>query len=257
MLRRNYLREKLASGKAVIGTWAVVPSVVTIDIISSTGIDFIIIDQEHGPVSTETVQNMIMACESRAVSPIVRAPGLQEDRILTILDCGAHGVQVPNITTVADVQKLISYSKYPPIGKRGFSPFTRAGDYSIASKETLPRKANENILVAINVEGKEAILNIEGLLEIDELDILFIGLFDLSVALGIPGQVDHPTLISHLEKLTKAINDAGKVAGTIAIKKSDIDTFVSMGMRYIVYMVDCEMFKSAYGDIVSHFRSIK
>jgi 4-hydroxy-2-oxoheptanedioate aldolase len=130
MRRKNFIKEKLISGQPVIGTWSIIPSPVTADIIASTGLDFFIIDSEHGPISFETAQNMVMASESRGVSPVMRVGTINEGDILKALDIGVHVIQIPNINCKQDVVKIIDFSKYLPLGNRGFSPFTRAGNYS-------------------------------------------------------------------------------------------------------------------------------
>ena len=157
-IQKNYVKEKLEAGKTVIGTWSVIPSPIVTDIICSAGVDFIIIDAEHGPITFETAQEMAIACDSRGVSPIMRVGGVNENDILKSLDIGMHGVQIPNIDNIKDVHKLIRYSKYPPIGNRGFSPFTRAGDYTLDNATKITEHANRNTLVGINVEGVEAIM---------------------------------------------------------------------------------------------------
>lgn len=97
MLNRNYLKEKLESGQSVIGTWSIIPSTVTTEIIASTGVDFIIIDAEHGPISFETAQDMAIVCESRGVSPVMRVGTIDEADILKALDIGVHCIQIPNV----------------------------------------------------------------------------------------------------------------------------------------------------------------
>jgi len=246
MLRKNFLKDKLEGGKAVLGTWAMIPSIVTIDIMASAGLDFIIIDSEHGPITFETAQNMAIACESRGVSPMMRVATLDEADILKALDIGMHGVQIPNIKDKRDVEKLVRFAKYPPIGNRGYSPFTRAGNYSIENATILPETANKNTLVAIHIEGKKVIECIDEILTVEPLDILFIGLFDLSKALGMPGKVNDPAVLQHLSEMTKKINDAGKYAGTIATSSETMERFLNMGLKYIVYLVDCEMLCNAY-----------
>ena len=254
MLKKNFIKDKLESGKAVIGTWAIIPSSTVTDIIASTNIDFIIIDAEHGPISFETAQKMAIACESRDVSPIMRVGGIIEADILKALDIGMHGIQIPNIQSESDVQKIVKLSKYPPVGSRGFSPFTRAGNYSIDSSTTLTKKANKNSLVAINIEGVEAIENIDKILKIKELDIIFIGLFDLSKALGIPGQVKDKRVTKLLKSLTSKINKAGKYPGTIATSESDLSKYKKIGLKYILYLVDCEMLRNSYAQVVNKFK---
>lgn len=256
MLKTNFLKQKLENGKAVLGTWSIIPSTITTDIIASSGVDFIIIDAEHGPISFETAQNMAIVCESREVSPVMRVGNINEVDILKALDIGVHCIQIPNINTKKDVEQLISFAKYPPIGKRGFSPFTRAGDYSIQNSTSLTQKANENILIAINIEGKEAIDEIDSILQIKELDIIFIGLFDLSKALGIPGDVNNQRVLDYLEELTSKINNAGKYTGTITTSKDKITSFINIGIKYIVHLVDCEMLRNSYLEIKTHFDKV-
>jgi 4-hydroxy-2-oxoheptanedioate aldolase len=253
MLNKNYLKEKLERGESVIGTWSIIPSTTTTEIIASTGIDFIIIDAEHGPISFETAQDMAIVCESKGVSPIMRVGSINEADILKALDIGVHCIQIPNVINKKDVEKIIELSKYPPLGKRGFSPFTRAGGFSIENSMKLTEEANKNTMIAINIEGKEAIEDIDNILKIKELDIIFIGLFDLSKALGIPGDVENPEVIKYLKKLTKKINDAGKYAGTISTSKERITEFLELGLKYIVHLVDCEVLRSSYTNVVQHF----
>ena len=88
MRNKNYLKDKLAAGEPVIGTWSIIPSAISTDVIASTGLDFIIIDSEHGPINFETAQNMVMACESRGVSPVMRVGKIDEADILKALDIG-------------------------------------------------------------------------------------------------------------------------------------------------------------------------
>lgn len=256
MLKTNFLKQKLQSGKTVLGTWSIIPSTVTTDIIASSGVDFIIIDAEHGPISFETAQNMVMVCEARGVSPVMRVGNINEADILKALDIGVHCIQIPNINTKKDVEQIINFAKYPPIGSRGFSPFTRAGDYSIQNSTTLTHKANKNTMIAINIEGKEAIEEIDSILEIKELDIIFIGLFDLSKALEIPGDVNNKIVLEYLEQLTLKINQAGKYAGTITTSQDKITSFVNIGIKYIVHLVDCEMLKNSYLEVKKHFDKV-
>ena len=115
MLRKNFIKEKLEMGRPVFGTWSVIPSTVTTDIAASAGLDFIIIDREHGPISFETAQNMVMVCESRGVSPVMRVGAIDESDILKAMDIGVHCIQIPNVDTPQDVSSIIELAKYPPI----------------------------------------------------------------------------------------------------------------------------------------------
>ncbi len=253
MLKKNYLLDKLNSGQSVLGTWVMMPSALTVDVIASTGIDFVIIDREHGPISFETAQEMAMACESRGVSPIMRVGDIERSFIQNALDIGMHGIQVPNVDTKQNAIDVVKFSKYPPMGDRGFSPFTRAGDYSIHNATTLTQNANSNTAVILNIEGKDAVNNFDEILEVENADIYFVGLFDLSKALGIPGDVSNPIVIDALAGIIEKANKAGKFVGTIATTKEKMAEFLEMGVKYIVYLVDCEVLRAGYKSVVESF----
>jgi len=257
MLRPNFMKQKLDRGEAIIGTWAVIPSPVTAEILAVSGLDFVIIDAEYGPITFETAQAMAMACEARQVSPVMRVGDVTADSIQRALDIGVHAVQVPNIDTAARARDVVRFSKYPPHGERGFSPFTRAGGYSRENALRLTTEANANTLVGINVEGKAALDEIDAILELPELDLVFIGLYDLSKSLNVPGQVNHPDVQRLMRQLSKKINAAGKVAGTIASKKEDIPKCLDLGIRYLLYLVDCEVLRQAYAEACNHFNEAR
>ena len=187
----------------------------------------------------------------------MRIGSIDESNILRALDIGIHCLQIPNVKSVEDVKKIINYSKYPPLGKRGFSPFTRAGNYSINNASKLSKNANNNTLLAINIEGAEAIRNIDSILEIDGLDIIFVGLYDISNYLGIPGQVNSKEVEKLLSEITNKINDKNKIAGTITTNKDDIKRYLNMGLKYIVHLVDCEILKSSYTNYIDYFHEQK
>ncbi|NLI78221.1 MAG: aldolase [Candidatus Riflebacteria bacterium] len=253
MLRKNFLREKLQAGAPVVGTWSIIPSPVVADVIAAAGMDFLIIDAEHGPIHYETALGMTMACESRGTSPVMRVGGIIEAEILRALDIGVHCLQVPNVSSLDDVDRLIRFAKYPPTGNRGFSPFTRAGGYSAAQAGELTRTANEQVLLAIHIEGREAIDRLDEILLRPEIEIVFLGLFDISKSLGIPGQVDDPHLLELVRSMTEKIIRARKYPGTIVLNRDRMRFFLEMGMKYLTYSVDCELLTRACATVRQEF----
>ncbi len=253
MLRANHLKAALDRGDSVIGTWAIIPSVVTADVIAASGIDFVVIDAEHGPIGFETAQEMVIACESRGTSPVIRTGGVIEAEILRALDIGAHAIHVPNVTTAEDARRIISFAKYPPVGRRGFSPFTRAGGYSADNSARLTSESNDNTLVCIHIEGGDAVDRIDSFLAVEGIDIIFVGLYDLSKSMGLPGQVDHPDVLAKLQECIDAITAAGKIPGTIANTPGQMQTMLDRGIRYLTYSVDCEMLGRSYREAVALF----
>jgi len=255
MLKRNHLLEKLKSGsEPCVGTFSIIPSPVVTDILCESGLDFIIFDGEHGPINFEIAQTMAMICQAHSVSPVMRVSGVDQSEILRALEIGVHGVQVPNLNSVEEASTLIEYAKYPPMGKRGLSPFTRASQYSAVNATEMVKKSNSNTLLNIHIEGALGIENIEQLLEVDSLDIFFLGLFDISSYMGLPGQVEHPEIQKLFKKLVGKIESAGKIVGTISNNERQLKSFIDMGVRYIAHSVDCHLLIHSYKTILSSIR---
>ena len=196
-----------------------------------------------------------MPWELQNVSPIIRVPGVDKSEILKALEVGAHGIQVPNIDHPDQLKEVISYVKYPPIGTRGFSPFTRAGQYSAANGKALIDKANSNVLTNIHIEGRAGVDAIDKMLDNENVDVYFLGLYDLSVAYGQPGDVSNPSLIKIFESLVGKINKAGKICGSISNSDEQLKMFCDIGVRYITHSVDCHMIRTVYEKALSKIGS--
>ena len=123
------IKQQMKAGKFVLGTWCVLPSASVINVIAKAGLDFVIIDMEHGPMDYKIAQEMIMAAESEGCEAIIRVPRNDESDILRALDIGASGIIVPHIENIADRKNAVSHSKFSPVGNRGFNPYVRAGQY--------------------------------------------------------------------------------------------------------------------------------
>ena len=256
MIKKNFLKEKLSRQNICLGTWSVIPSNTITDIITSSKFDFVILDQEHGPLSFETIQKQIITSENNNCSPLVRVPKVSQEDILRALDVGAHGIQVPNINNLDDLKYLIEYSKYPPKGNRGFSTFTRAGGYNINNKDILYSKANDNTLLGINIESKKALDLTSKISEFEEIDIIFYGTFDLSKDFGCPGETNNSEIWKHIEESNKYFISKNKITGTIATNIEDLQRHISLGMKYHLYKVDCGIISDAFFDIKKNFDKI-
>lgn len=254
MLKKNYLKEKLANNKLAVGTWNIIDSPMLVDVIASSGIDFIVIDAEHGAISYETAQTMISVCESYNVTPIMRVGEINESLILRSLDIGSHGVQLPNISTAKDAKEFVQFAKYPPVGIRGFSPYTKAGLYDVSNGKDLPKIANENTLLIANVEGSDGMKNLEEIVSVEGIDIIFIGLFDMSKSLGIAGDVENPLVIEKLDEAIEVIHRHGKKVGSIASNLNMLDLLKSKKVDYLTYSVDTGMIKESYQNMINNFR---
>ncbi|HPP07366.1 MAG TPA: aldolase/citrate lyase family protein [Syntrophorhabdaceae bacterium] len=254
----NNLKNKLKAKQIIFGPWCVIPSPTVIDIIASTGVDFVIIDMEHGCHNFETVENMIRAAETRGCGSLIRVSVNEESSILKALDLGASGVIVPHIESKRDAELAILYTKYSPIGLRGFSPFTRAGNYSLYGVKDHAEKQNDKTILILLLEGKNSVESLDEILSIDHIDKkvdgIYIGAYDLSQSLGMPGQVDHSEIKRIMKEMIEKIVKKGLAAGGYVAKdRKDLEWMKDMGMHIITLLPDCTVLYHAFEDRFFNF----
>lgn len=235
----------MQNGKFVLGTWCDIPSSALANVVARAGLDFLIIDMEHGAMSYETALNMIMAAESENCSALIRVPRLDESNILRALDLGGSGIIVPHVECKEDCDLIVKYSKYFPLGERGYNPYIRAGSYHNNSLSELDQSNKEKV-IAIIVEGKKAIENFDEILLNQSIDIIYIGIYDLSMSLGLPGEVTNPIVLNTMEDLLIRINNSGKIAGCMVHNKEDIRKYKDLGVLFQVYKVDTSVIYDSY-----------
>ena len=250
------IKERLKNKGRVLGVWNSISSPSLSNVIASSGVDFVIIDAEHGPINMETAEDMVRAVEVGGSVPIIRVPSNEDYLILRALDIGAHGVQIPHISSAAEADIAVKSARYYPEGKRGFSPFTRAGNYG-KDAERYTDRANKKTLVVLNVEGKEGIENVEDIVSISGIDVIFIGPYDLSQSLGIPGKVRDKKVLEAIRRCVKIADKKGIACGSFACDREYLNMLIESGVRYLTYMVDTAVIISAYREIYDFFKAWK
>lgn len=195
------LKELLASSQFVLGTWSQSASPEMLEIIGYSNFDFTIIDTEHGYFGLETAENLVRTAEAARIVPIVRVAVNEPHLIMKALDIGAQGVIVPQITNREEAEKAISSARYYPQGSRGACPCIRAGKHFISEWERYSVKANQNAVVILLVEGADGMKNIREIIGTQGLDAVMIGPFDMSVSLGVGGQLDHPKVTGFMQEV--------------------------------------------------------
>ena len=223
--------------KVELGTWAEIPSPYATNIMAKAGFDFSIIDMEHGVIDFELAQNMIFAAHSENKQAYVRVPAIDEAWVLRALDMGCDGMIFPQVSSTGDLEKIIEYSYFAPVGKRGFNPYITAGGYTGVGKEFF-KNENHRINIGIILEGKEAFDGLDKILTYNEIDIIYIGQYDLSMALGIPGDVANPKVLELMDLAVKKVNAAGKRAGCMVHSIEEARRIISQGFSFVVYKVD-------------------
>lgn len=244
MIKENTIKKGLKEGKSFIGTFSKVSDPAVIEVFGLAGFDFFIIDNEHTAMNIESVVNLIRTGNLHGIMPTVRVKKNDAAEILQALDAGAFGVQVPQTNTKEDVQQVVDSVKYAPIGNRGYAASQRAAAYGFMNASEYAQISNENTLVSCYCETAAAIKNLDEILTVKELDIIFIGPFDLSQALGVIGQPNHPKVLSTIKEITDKTRAANKAVGIIASDVAQTKQWLDMGIQYIALSSDLAMIAS-------------
>ncbi|UCZ56942.1 hypothetical protein LGV61_01320 [Desulfurispirillum indicum] len=208
------------------------------------GLDFIILDLEHGPISTETLVHHIRAARLTPMAPIVRVKGVDPHAIGAVLDSGAEGVQVPNINTPEQAEAAVKAARFYPSGCRGVCRFVRAAAYGSQKKQDYFQGANEK-LVILQVEGMAGVRNLDAILDVPGFDVLFVGPYDLSQSVGKPGEVDSPAVLSLMAEIAAKARNKGILLGAFCDTQNNAELLKKQGFTYIAYSVDMNIYLEA------------
>jgi len=189
-MKPNKIKELLSKNHPALGAWVMSNSVASAEIMAESGFSWVCVDAEHSQVSKETALNMFRAIELHGAEPFVRVSLNDEVEIKKFLDMGARGVIVPMIKSYNDVKRALSFIKYSPEGNRSFA-LPRCNGYGSCSKEYF-QEANENIFFGIMIEHIDAVPDLDKIFACKEIDAVFVGPYDLSGSMGIPGQFEDP-----------------------------------------------------------------
>ena len=220
----------LRGGRPLAGMFVGFPSAALVEMCGYAGFDFVIIDNEHGPASIETTENLIRAARCAGTIPVVRT---EESELGRVLDAGASGVQVPAVNTAAQAQRVVDACKYPPLGRRSAAFTTRAGGYTFFGGASQIKRVNEGVAVIVMIETSEALHNLDSILEVAGIDAVFIGLSDLAISMGHPGDNMHPEVQSALQSIIGRCAAKGLGSGLLAGNPADYRRYSNMGAKYL------------------------
>ena len=234
-MRKNLTKEKIKAGETAYGVFINLGCPSIVEIIGLIGFDFALIDAEHGPMDLETCERMVKAADNVNITPLVRIAMNIQQNILRYLDFGALGVQLPLLNTKADAENVVRSVKYRPEGRRGLAG-VRANSWGLTGPlSDYVQEANRETMVITQIETMEAVENLEEILTVPGIDVVFIGPTDLSSAMGYPGQAKHPEVQKMIDDLVKKIHAAGKAIGTIAYDLDTLRKRKEQGFQFIVY----------------------
>lgn len=232
-MKNNRMKEKLRAGEPVFGVSVMIPSPQIVEMVAAAGFDWVLLDCEHGTLTLESVELMAMAAEASGVTAIARPVSRSPEHILQVLDRGVMGVQVPHVNTAEEAREVVAAVKFHPLGKRSIAAGTRAAVYDAhGTLADYVKKANDATLIAVQLEDREAIQNIDELLKVDDIDVFFIGPSDLSQSMGFPGNPKAPVVAEAIESSFRKMVAAGRTPGTPATA-DNVREVLDRGVRYI------------------------
>ena len=249
----NILRHRLDQGDTLFGGWLFTGSANNAAIMGRAGLDFLLIDQEHGYGEPSDVVACIRAAATAGTPCIVRSPYANSAWLKVMLDAGVQSLMFPMVDSAEDARSLVRSCWYPPHGTRGFaSGSVRASGYG--TNANYPATADANLLIIIQIESVEAIAAIPSIGQVEGVDALFIGINDLAASMGFPGRTDHPEVLAKVAEAEAAILATGKVMATLPSGGRPSEALFDKGHRLIVGTGDIGLLRDGSREKVQQFR---
>ena len=253
-MKKNNLKKALQDGKVALGPFLKFTDPAVVEIMGFAGFDFVIIDGEHGPISIESAQNMIRAAETANITSVIRVSNNDESLILRALDIGAQGIEIPQINSESEAIRAVKSVKYSPQGERGVCRYVRAANYSSMDKFKYFKYANEETMIIAHIEGVDGINNLDEILSVPGIDVIFIGPYDLSQSLGIPGEVNNPLVTEKMKEVILKCKKSKAAVGTFADDVETAKSWISLGVQYMAFSVDVGILYEASKNIINKLK---
>lgn len=234
------IKEKFKEGKASIGSWMSMAHVSIAEILASAGYDWVVVETEHTAIDVSEVLRLLIAIEGRGAIPLVRLAWNDPIQAKAVMDSGAAGVIVPMVNSRTEAELAVKSIKYPPQGFRGVG-LARAQGYGVEFDEYM-RCANQDSLLMVQIEHIDAVNSIEEILSVPGIDGTYIGPYDLSCSMGLPGQLNHPEVEAAKKRVLKATQERGLAPGIHLVHpdaaRRELRGCVEQGYRFIALGTD-------------------
>lgn len=228
------LKKRLADDELVLSTMiSEIRNPALGRMLATAGLDSMIIDMEHGTFGWPEMAATIAVSRASGMVPIVRVPETRREAILKPLDAGAAGILVPMVNSAEEAREAVRLAKYPPLGVRGVALRRGHSDYRPVSAADYLQQANEEVAVLVQIETREAVERIDEIAGIEGVDAVFVGPFDLSVDMGIPGKVNDPLIRETFSKVIASAKRNGIASGIQLFDSSLVQELMDEGVRYL------------------------
>lgn len=234
----SILKRKLSQCEISIGSWLTIPHPSIVEIMSSANFEWLTIDIEHSAIDFQTVQNLIGHIQANDMEALVRVSNNDEVIIKRVMDAGANGVVVPMIKSAAEAREAVSYVKYPPFGKRGVG-LSRAQHYGVNFESYKDWVQNESVVI-VQIEHIEAVNNLAEILDVEGVDGIIVGPYDLSASMGKPGMFNDSDVKEVLDRIDKITLSKNKPLGfhVISSDHKDLAEKIDKNYTFLAFSLD-------------------
>jgi 2-dehydro-3-deoxyglucarate aldolase/4-hydroxy-2-oxoheptanedioate aldolase len=242
----NSVKQRLARGEVVLGTFALEFSSTGLPrLMAEAGAEFAVFDMEHTAWSMETIRSLMAVTPRARMVPVVRVPATEYHFLSRVLDAGALGIMVPMVESKAQAERIVQSCKYPPQGRRGAAFTVAHDDYTAGDVAAKIASANAETLLIAQIETAAGLEQVGQIAAVPAIDVLWIGHFDLTNSLGIPGQFAHPEFQRAIERVVAATNQHGKAAGYLVSDVREAQLRLDQGFRCLAYQADLWLYQNA------------
>ena len=258
MIFKNTMKQALKEGKVVFGPMvSEIRSPGIALLFAQAGFDFFFIDMEHSCFTLETLSDMILAARAANIPTVVRPSSRKSHEYLSRpLDIGASGLLVPQIQSREDAENVVRWCRYHPIGERGMALSRQHTFFESGSTAETMRQLNDEVLIALQIEHRDAIENLSDILSVQGIDAAFVGPEDLAASLGRPGQTSHPDVEKAVLHVIEVCRDKGIIPGIHTGSVEKARYWKEKGMKFIGYGTDIKLILQASKSAVKELRSL-
>ena len=202
-------------------------------VVKNSGCEFVIYDMEHGGLTLDKFKELALISKGIGLQPMIRVPEINYNYISRSLDLGANGIMIPMVKDQKEALKIVKYSKYPPLGRRGAGFGFAHNEYKKENPIDIMQNANKKLINIIQIENESGLENVEEIAKIDGIDCLWVGHFDLSNFLGVPGQFDSKLYLNAINRIVKAGMKYKKSLGIMVSTRQEMDFYFDLGFNVI------------------------
>lgn len=241
-----FLKRKLSQNEITIGSWITLAHPAIAEIMAKAGFDWLTVDLEHSVITIREAEELIRVIDLCGVVPLVRLSANDPVQIKRVMDAGAHGIIVPMVKTRIEADAAVAAVYYPPKGTTRSVGLARAQGYGTTFQKYREWLENEAIVI-VQVEHIDAVNNLEDILKVPGIDGYFIGPYDLSASMGLPGQFDHPDMLAAIERIRRVGSALGKPGGLHIVEPDiiQLEARIKEGFKFIAYSLDTRMLDTA------------